>query len=270
MQDSIDDSARVSPAERTCDWAFRLALLLLIVVAPWPFGSVTPGPAAALTAALLLLGGAFLLTRIYFGRAYRTPGWHWLAAALALVALQQMPLPSSFSETTAPAIARDYEAARTVTGSGAWHPMSLEPFQTRSSFLSARRFSRRFLACEPTLSRRPRETGPRLYRGISRGGACTFCRVPKGALWNGSLRTLPRPFGNALWPVREPQSFRWLHRGLRALDARRRARNLAPQRVAGCSSRWNIGAHGDLTLFVPFPRWAHRGGHGPRRARLAL
>ena len=135
MQDSIDDSARVSPAERTCDWAFRLALLLLIVVAPWPFGSVTPGPAAALTAALLLLGGAFLLTRIYFGRAYRTPGWHWLAAALALVALQQMPLPSSFSETTAPAIARDYEAARTVTGSGAWHPMSLEPFQTRSSFL---------------------------------------------------------------------------------------------------------------------------------------
>ena len=135
MQDSIDASPRTSPLERACDWAFRLALLLLIVVAPWPFGSVTPGPAAALASALLLLGGLFLLTRLYFGRAYRTPGWHWLAAALALVALQQLPLPSSFSETVAPAIARDYEAARTVTSSGAWHPMSLEPFQTRSGFL---------------------------------------------------------------------------------------------------------------------------------------
>ena len=135
MQDSIDHSAGTSPHERACDRAFRLALLLLIVVAPWPFGSASPGPAAALTAALLLLGGLFALTRLYFGRAYRTPGWHWLAAALALVALQQLPLPSSFSETVTPAIARDYEAARTVTGSDAWHPMSLEPFQTRSGFL---------------------------------------------------------------------------------------------------------------------------------------
>ena len=135
MQDSTDDSARMSPRERACDWVFRLALLLLIVVAPWPFGSVTPDSAAALTAALLLLGGLFLLTRLYFGRAYRTPGWHWLAAALALAALQQLPLPSSFSETVTPAIARHYEAARTVTGTGAWHPMSLEPFQTRAGFL---------------------------------------------------------------------------------------------------------------------------------------
>jgi len=135
MQISVDDSAHMSSRERACDWAFRVALLLLIVVAPWPFGSVTPVPAAALASALILLGGSFLLTRLYFGRAYRIPGWHWLAAALALVALQQLPLPSSFSETITPAIARDYEAARTFTGSGAWHSMSLEPFQTRSGFL---------------------------------------------------------------------------------------------------------------------------------------
>ena len=135
MRISVDDSAPMGSRERACDWVFRVALLLLIVVAPWPFGSVTPVPAAALASALILLGGAFLLTRLYFGRAYRTPGWHWLAAALALVVLQQLPLPSSFSETITPAIARDYEVARTFTGSGAWHPMSLEPFQTRSGFL---------------------------------------------------------------------------------------------------------------------------------------
>ena len=142
-------------------------------------------------------------------------------------------------------------------------------FSDTLRFSSARGFSCRFLACEPTLSLRRQETGPRLYRGVSRCGARTFCRVPKGALRNGSLRTFPRPFGNAIWPVREPQSFRWFHRSLRTLDPRRRVKNLAPQRVVGGSSRRNLGSHGDLTLSVPFPGRAHRGRRGPRRARLA-
>jgi O-antigen ligase len=132
----------------------RFLLLVLVVAAPWPFGSVTPRAAAMLTASLLILFGAYWSIALFRGRSVEAPpALPWITAALALVAFQSLPWPESFSDWIAPAVGRVYGRLRAEEVSSGWHPLSLEPFQTRwlgvqllglvAAFHLAQRFTRR-------------------------------------------------------------------------------------------------------------------------------
>ena len=113
-----------------CTWALRLTLLALVLASPWPFGSVTPKPATLLSAALVVACGLFLLSRVYYERLRPPPLWWWLAGALALALVQQLPLPPPWAQTIAPAVGNVYQSVQELTGVVSWHPLSVEPFQT--------------------------------------------------------------------------------------------------------------------------------------------
>ena len=116
-------------------WALRLGVLALVMLAPWPFGSVTPRPAALLSASLVALCGLYLTTRIYYRALRPLPVWSWLVAACGLALLQQVPLPPGWADVFAPAVGSFYEPLRAILESDRWHSMSAEPFQTRWGLL---------------------------------------------------------------------------------------------------------------------------------------
>jgi O-antigen ligase len=132
----------------------RFLLLALVAAAPWPFGSVTPRAASILTASLLLLSGVFWSIEMFRGRSLRAPpALPWIAIGFALVFFQIVPWPESLSDLIAPGVGQAYRPLRDEQLSAGWHPLSVEPFQTRwlavqllglvAAFHLANRLSRR-------------------------------------------------------------------------------------------------------------------------------
>ncbi|HEY7818719.1 MAG TPA: O-antigen ligase family protein, partial [Vicinamibacteria bacterium] len=116
----------------------RAFLLFVVVLSPWPFGSVAPRAAATLTAVLLTFYGLYWANRLLRQRAVTLPpGWIWMVCGLALVAVQTIPLPAPLADFAAPAVGRAYEPLGNVLESGGerWHSLSLEPFRTEWGFL---------------------------------------------------------------------------------------------------------------------------------------
>lgn len=135
---------RTSFMERLCTWALRLGVLALLVLAPWPFGSVTPRPAALLSASLVVLCGLYVTTQIHYRKLRPLPVWSWLVAACGLVLLQQVPLPPGWADAVAPAVGSFYEPLRGIVETDQWHSMSAEPFQTRWGLLQLVSFTAAF------------------------------------------------------------------------------------------------------------------------------
>ena len=121
---------RTWPMERISTWALRLSVLALVLLAPWPFGSVTPRPAALLSASLVALCGLYVTTRFYYRELRPLPVWIWLVGLCGLVLVQQVPLPPGWADVFAPAVGNFYEPLRGITETDRWHSMSAEPFQT--------------------------------------------------------------------------------------------------------------------------------------------
>jgi O-antigen ligase len=110
----------------------RFLLLVLVAAAPWPFGSVTPRAASILTASLLIFSGVFWAMELLRGRRLQAPpGLKWIAIGFALVVFQSLPWPESLSDLLSPGVGRAYLPLRDEGLSLGWHPLSLEPFQTR-------------------------------------------------------------------------------------------------------------------------------------------
>lgn len=116
--------------ERVCKWALRLGVVVLLVMAPWPFGSVTPRPAAMLSTALVAVCGLYVGTSVYYRKVQSLPGGLWLLAACGLVLLQQVPLPPGWSDAVAPAVGNFHAPLASFTGIDSWRTLSAEPFQT--------------------------------------------------------------------------------------------------------------------------------------------
>jgi len=141
MQDS---TTRSFSLDRSCTWATRISLLVLVAAAPWPFGSVTPRPAAALSAALVAVAFALFAISFRSRSFHRTPAWLWLAAALAFVVAQQVPLPAQWTRLLAPAVAAIYAPLRDDFGGSGWHALSIEPFRTYFGLLQLIGFAAAF------------------------------------------------------------------------------------------------------------------------------
>ena len=141
--------------ERISTWALRLGLLALVILAPWPFGSVTPRPAALLSASLVALCGLYVTTGIYYRKLRPLPVWIWLVAACGLVLLQQVPLPPGWADVFAPAVGSFYEPLRGIIETDRWHSMSAEPFQTRWGLLQLVSFAAAFYMASQLYRRGP-------------------------------------------------------------------------------------------------------------------
>ena len=126
---------RTSSVEHISSWALRLGVLVLVLLAPWPFGSVTPRPTALLSASLVALCGLYVTTRMYYRKLHPLPVWLWLVGLCGLVLLQQVPLPPGWADVFAPAVGNFYEPLRGLIEIDRWHSMSAEPFQTRWGLL---------------------------------------------------------------------------------------------------------------------------------------
>ncbi|MCI0407189.1 MAG: hypothetical protein L0191_01280, partial [Acidobacteria bacterium] len=91
----VEETHSAHSAHRRLALILRLALLGLLVAAPWPFGSATPRPGATLSAALYVLFGIWAFHLVSSGRFRRYP-WTagpWVAAGLLLALMQLVPLP---------------------------------------------------------------------------------------------------------------------------------------------------------------------------------
>ncbi len=149
--------------ERTLDFLIRGGLVLLLVLAPLPFGSVEPWAYSALELGVALVGLLFLYrlflfpsTRIRFSPLLLAP-----AGFLLLMGLQLVPLPPQLLRTLSPSTASLYD--RTVPGysdqtkeiaaadaaalgpgapaPGGWRPLSQAPFATRTYLLKGVAFT---------------------------------------------------------------------------------------------------------------------------------
>jgi O-antigen ligase len=134
-------------------------LLALVVVSPWPFGSVHPRTTQAIALISLLTALAAFLWDGGHGHLYLPPRpilWT-LLGLWALAALQLVPLPAALHQWLAPASAfvwRPAEpAAAAVLGSGP-HPISIWPDATRRWLAFTTSVVALALAAAPALSRR--------------------------------------------------------------------------------------------------------------------
>src|SRR5881296_2882221 len=122
--------------------------LLLLALAPLPFGSVQPWPRAALAAACLLGGALWVVWRARRGLTllpWKDPVLVAGAIFALFGAVQVVPLPRSLVSAVSPKALelRDrYEPKPAVTGSALvapsgpgtdWRPLSLYPWVTRRS-----------------------------------------------------------------------------------------------------------------------------------------
>jgi O-antigen ligase len=121
---------------KTSNLLARCLLLLAVVSAPWPFGSVTPMAAAALAVVLVFLYVAHTsLELARTGTISAPPGLVWIACGLLLVVLQSIPLPAPLVDAASPASAEAYAPLRTELAMTGWHPLSVEPFQTSKALV---------------------------------------------------------------------------------------------------------------------------------------
>jgi hypothetical protein len=112
-------------------WTPPVALVVLVVAAPWPFGSVIPRAASILTACLLGLSGLYAADRLVRNKSLTLPAaLPWIAAGFLLVVLQQVPLPPTAIGAAAPGAADVYRSLQRELEIAGWHPVSVESFQT--------------------------------------------------------------------------------------------------------------------------------------------
>jgi O-antigen ligase len=148
----------------------RLLLIAIVIASPWPFGSVPPLAASALAASLLVLYGAYWGTQILFRKRATAPaGWIVIAAGIAFIALQNVPLPRELTARAAPGVERVYAPLANLLGGdpardgSGWHPISIEPFRTTWSILQLLS-----LACAFHLANRLlRKSGDRNFLAVS-------------------------------------------------------------------------------------------------------
>ena len=137
-----DENGPVSEAmdEGKLGWVIRISLLLLLVAAPWPFGSATPLPSGFLSAALYLLFGVWVCNLLLTERGvhFRWPAHRWLGLAVLLGLLQLLPLAPGLLKILAPAAAATHypenPEAEQIVGTG-WRAVSIETFATQGELL---------------------------------------------------------------------------------------------------------------------------------------
>ena len=116
-------------------------LVVLVVLSPWAFGSVDPGPTQAITLVSLTVALAALAWDARRGILQPTPIALWPIAGLWLLAVAQLvPLPQSLHRLIAPGSAAvwhpELPAAAAALGPGP-RPISLNPEATRRSLAFA-------------------------------------------------------------------------------------------------------------------------------------
>lgn len=135
-----NESAAAALDEGKLGWVIRLSLLLLLVAAPWPFGSATPLPSAFLSAALYLLFGVWVCNLLIRERGvyFRWPAHRWLGLAVLLGLFQLLPLAPGLLKILAPASAAIHfpgiAHAEQIVGTG-WRAVSIETFATQGELL---------------------------------------------------------------------------------------------------------------------------------------
>ena len=183
----------------TLDWLIRLALVGIVVAAPWPFGSVTPRAASLLAVALVMLLGVALSRQFLSDRVAIPQGWSFVVLALALFALQLVPLPGGIVRALAPAVAEIRAPLTSELALDGWQPPSIEPFRTVWSLLLlvslaagyylASRFSRRS-------AEREKLTGVIVVLGLALSFFAVYQRAKWGTVLYGRFETpSATPFG---------------------------------------------------------------------------
>jgi len=149
--------------ERTLDFLIRGGLLLILILAPLPFGSVQPWAYSALELGVALLGLLYLyrlflfpMTPIRFSPLLLAP-----AGFLLLMGFQLLPLPPGLLRTISPSTAALYsqtisgysDQTRNIAAADAaalgeaaphkspWRPLSQAPFATRTYLLKGFAFT---------------------------------------------------------------------------------------------------------------------------------
>jgi O-antigen ligase len=182
-------------------WAL-LALVLLVAVSPWPFGSVRPWTTELLT--VLALAGALLalLPGLVRGTAVPdVPLWPFLGY-VGLGLLQLTPLPAPVHALVAPASAAVWHpadsAAAAVLGSGP-RPVSLDPGTTARGVALVGGLALLALLAAPALRRWRRALAASatvVVVGTLLSVYAIFARARFGALLYGSIPVpTTRPFG---------------------------------------------------------------------------
>ena len=190
---------KATPVKATLDWLIRLAFVAIVVAAPWPFGSVTPRAASLLAVALVILLGV-ALSRQFLSEQVAIPrGWSFVVLALALFALQLVPLPEGIVRALAPAVAEIRAPLTSELALDGWQPPSIEPFRTAWSLLLlvslaagyylASRFSQRS-------AERERLTGVIVVLGLALSFFAVYQRAKWGTVLYGRFPTpSATPFG---------------------------------------------------------------------------
>jgi O-antigen ligase len=133
-------------------------LVVLVVVAPWPYGGTDPRVVQGLTVVTLTLALWAAAARTFHARRERAPVPAWpLAGLFGLAVLQVVPMPRGLLTLLAPGPAALYypetAAAAAVLGPGA-HPISLDPDATRRALAFAAGLVALALAAVPALRAR--------------------------------------------------------------------------------------------------------------------
>jgi O-antigen ligase len=134
------------------------SLTALVVLSPWPFGSVSRSAVAVITLIGAAASGAAATVLVFRRRPLPTRPLFWpLAGLVALAAFQLVPLPASLHRYTASGSASLWyppePVAADVLGSGA-RPISVDPPATRRSLGLLTAIVGLVLLSAPALSRR--------------------------------------------------------------------------------------------------------------------
>ena len=191
-----------STSKKRALFVARITLVLCVVLAPWPFGSVTPRFAAALTASLTLLSGAVLAEHLASGsRLPAPPGWGVLAGGLFLALTQQLPWPRALVGLAAPGIEASYAAADAgLARESGFRPLTVELFQTRWTSLELVGFALAFYLTY-VLFVRGRQRQALAYAVAAAGVALSLFAVYQKARFGTMLYgRFPTPSGTPFGP----------------------------------------------------------------------
>jgi O-antigen ligase len=188
-------------ADSASSWALG-ALVVLVVIAPWPFGSVRPWTTELLTVTALVAALVALLGGLSRGASLPdVPLWP-LVGFLGLGLAQLVPLPAGLHSLVAPASAAVWYpaegAAAAVLGAGA-RPISLDPGTTARATALLGGLGLLGLVAAPAL-RQPRQalaaSASVVLGGTLLATYAIFARARFGALLYGSIPVPTiKPFG---------------------------------------------------------------------------
>ena len=202
-----DENGPVSLAidEGKLGWVIRISLLLLLIAAPWPFGSATPLPSGFLSAALYLLFGVWVCNLLLSERGvhFRWPAHRWLGLAVLLGLFQLLPLVPGLLKILAPAAAATHypknPEAHQIVGTG-WRPVSIESFATETELLRLGALIAAFFLCSHLFVHR-RDIRLLGYTLATLGVALSLFAVYQHARWGTVLYgRYPVPSANPFGP----------------------------------------------------------------------